>query len=45
MLLAQYQALGGTNAHFDIPVGGQQDWSRWRPQLAATSGDSAATLR
>ena len=43
--LAQYRAVGGNNAHFDIPVGGQHDWSSWGPQLAAMSGDLAATLR
>ena len=43
---AQYQAVHGTNAHFDIPVDGQQhDWSSWGPQLAAMSGDLTATLR
>jgi S-formylglutathione hydrolase FrmB len=43
--LAQYRAVDGNNAHFDIPAGGQHDWSSWGPQLAAMSGDLAATLR
>lgn len=42
---AQYRAVGGDNGHFDIPVGGQHDWSSWGPQLAAMSGDLSATLR
>lgn len=42
---AQYRAVGGKNGHFDIPVGGQHDWSSWGPQLAAMSGDLAETLR
>ena len=45
MFLAQYRAVGGNNAHFEIPVDGQHDWSSWGPQLAAMSGDLAATLR
>lgn len=42
---AQYTAVGGRNGHFDLPVGGQHDWSSWGPQLAAMSGDLVATLR
>jgi S-formylglutathione hydrolase FrmB len=40
----QYRATGGHNGHFDIPVGGQHDWSSWGPQLAAMAGDLAAWL-
>ncbi len=42
---AQYRAVGGHNGHFDIPVGGQHDWSDWGPQLASMSADLAATIR
>jgi len=42
---AQYQAVHGANGHFDIPTGGQHDWSSWGPQLSAMSGDLAATLK
>jgi S-formylglutathione hydrolase FrmB len=42
---AQYRAVGGHNAHIDIPVGGQHDWSDWGPQLASMSADLAATIR
>ncbi|WP_244167960.1 alpha/beta hydrolase-fold protein [Mycobacterium paraffinicum] len=42
---AQYRAVGGHNGHFDIPVGGQHDWSQWGPQLAAMSADLAANVR
>lgn len=40
-----YRNVGGANAHFDFPTGGQHDWSSWGPQLAAMAGDLAATLR
>jgi S-formylglutathione hydrolase FrmB len=40
-----YRAAGGNNGHFDIPTGGQHDWSSWGPQLAAMSGDLAATIK
>ena len=40
-----YASNGGHNGHFDIPVGGQHDWSSWGPQLAAMSGDLAAVIR
>ncbi|MCV7099866.1 alpha/beta hydrolase-fold protein [Mycobacterium palustre] len=40
-----YHAAGGRNAHFDLPPNGQHDWGTWGPQLAAMSGDLAATLR
>ncbi|WP_263988237.1 alpha/beta hydrolase-fold protein, partial [Mycolicibacterium fluoranthenivorans] len=41
---SQYRAMGGRNGHFDFPAGGQHDWSSWGPQLAAMSGDLAATI-
>lgn len=40
-----YRGLGGRNAHFDIPAGGEHDWSSWGPQLGALSGDLAGTIR
>jgi S-formylglutathione hydrolase FrmB len=40
-----YRSNGGQNGHFDIPAGGQHDWSSWGPQLAAMSGDLAAAIR
>jgi S-formylglutathione hydrolase FrmB len=40
-----YRVIGGQNGHFDFPVGGQHDWSSWGPQLAAMSGDLAASIR
>jgi S-formylglutathione hydrolase FrmB len=40
-----YVAVGGHNGHFDIPVGGQHDWSSWGSQLAAMSGDLVATIK
>ena len=40
-----YRSNGGQNGHFDIPAGGQHDWSSWGPQLAAMSADLAATIR
>ncbi|TGD85943.1 esterase family protein [Mycolicibacterium sp. CH28] len=42
---AHYVAAGGHDAHFDIPAGGQHDWSSWGPQLAAMSGDLIATIK
>jgi S-formylglutathione hydrolase FrmB len=42
---AHYQTVGGRNGHFDIPVGGEHDWSSWGPQLAAMSGDLIAWIR
>jgi S-formylglutathione hydrolase FrmB len=41
----QYRAGGGDNGHFDLPASGNHDWSSWGPQLAAMSGDVAATIR
>ena len=40
-----YRAVGGHNRHFDIPAGGNHDWSSWGPQLAAMSGDLVATIK
>jgi S-formylglutathione hydrolase FrmB len=42
---AHYRAAHGNNGHFDIPTGGQHDWSSWGPQLTAMSGDLAATIK
>jgi S-formylglutathione hydrolase FrmB len=41
----QWHLAGGRNAHFDFPATGNHDWSTWGPQLAAMSGDVAATIR
>ena len=41
----QYRRIGGNNGHFDIPAGGQHDWSSWCPQLVAMSADLTATIR
>jgi S-formylglutathione hydrolase FrmB len=41
----QWHLAGGRNAHFDFPTTGNHDWSSWGPQLAAMSGDVAATIR
>ncbi|QZY47036.1 alpha/beta hydrolase-fold protein [Mycolicibacterium austroafricanum] len=41
----QYRNIGGGNGHFDIPEGGQHDWSSWGPQLAAMSADMTASIR
>ncbi|SCX33641.1 alpha/beta hydrolase-fold protein [Mycolicibacterium fluoranthenivorans] len=41
---SHYRARGGRNGHFDFPTGGQHDWGSWGPQLAAMSGDLAATI-
>jgi S-formylglutathione hydrolase FrmB len=40
-----YRGIGGQNAHFDFPAGGQHDWGTWGPQLAAMSGDLVATIK
>lgn len=40
-----YQSPGGVNGHFDFPESGDHGWSSWRPQLAAMSGDLAATIK
>jgi S-formylglutathione hydrolase FrmB len=41
---SQYRQTGGNNGHFDFPAGGQHDWATWSQQLAAMSGDVAATI-
>jgi S-formylglutathione hydrolase FrmB len=41
----QYRQGQGHNGHFDFPTTGNHDWSTWGPQLAAMSGDVAATIR
>jgi S-formylglutathione hydrolase FrmB len=41
----QYRVAGGRNGHFDFPTTGNHDWSSWGPQLAAMSGDLAATIK
>jgi S-formylglutathione hydrolase FrmB len=40
-----YSSIGGHNGHFDFPVSGDHGWSTWGPQLAAMSGDLAASIR
>ena len=40
-----YRSVGGHNGHFDFPDGPQHDWGSWSGQLAAMSGDLAATLK
>jgi S-formylglutathione hydrolase FrmB len=42
---AQYHNVGGSNAHFDLPVSGDHGWSTWAPQLAAMSDDLAGSIR
>jgi S-formylglutathione hydrolase FrmB len=42
---SHYRGLGGHNAHFDFPTGGQHDWGTWGPQLAALSGDLSAAIK
>jgi S-formylglutathione hydrolase FrmB len=42
---AHYRAVGGHDGHFDFPPSGNHDWSTWGPQLGATSGDLAATIK
>lgn len=41
---AHYRDVGGTNGHFDFPVGPDHGWSSWGPQLSAMSSDIAATI-
>jgi S-formylglutathione hydrolase FrmB len=43
--LVQYRLVGGHNGHFDFPVNGDHGWSSWAPQLAAMSGDLAASIK
>ncbi len=45
MFYQQYRAVGGSNGHFDFPVSGDHGWLTWGPQLAAMSGDIAASIR
>ena len=40
-----YRSMGGSNGHFDFPAGGNHDWVNWAAQLAAMSGDLAASIR
>jgi S-formylglutathione hydrolase FrmB len=40
-----YRSVGGHNAHFDLPAGGDDGWSTWGPQLAAMSGGLAASIK
>lgn len=42
---AQYRSVGGSNGHFDFPTSGDHGWSSWGPQLAALSGDLAASIK
>jgi S-formylglutathione hydrolase FrmB len=43
---SHYHEIGGFNAHFEFPTGGQQhDWTSWAPQLAAMSNDLATTIK
>ncbi|WP_319449826.1 MULTISPECIES: alpha/beta hydrolase family protein [unclassified Mycobacterium] len=42
---AAYRGDGGSNGHFDFPTSGDHGWSSWGPQLAAMSGDLAASIR
>jgi S-formylglutathione hydrolase FrmB len=41
----QYRAGYGHNGHFDLPATGNHDWSSWGAQLAAMSGDLAASIK
>ncbi len=42
---AYYKQVGGHNANFSMPTGGDHGWSSWGPQLAAMSSDLAANIR
>ena len=42
---AYYKQVGGSNAHFDLPPGGDHGWSSWGPELGAMSGDLAGNIR
>ncbi|MFV8054654.1 alpha/beta hydrolase-fold protein [Mycobacterium sp. 48b] len=42
---SHYRSSFGDNATISFPAGGQHDWSSWGPQLAAMSGDIAASLK
>jgi S-formylglutathione hydrolase FrmB len=41
----QYRTVGGRNGHFDFPVGGDNGWGSWGPQLGAMSGDIVSVIR
>lgn len=41
----QYILVGGRNAHFDFPTGGDHGWGTWGPQLSRMSDDIVATIR
>lgn len=41
---SDYRRVGGHNAHVDVPVSGQHDWSTWSQQLAAMAPDIATTI-
>ena len=43
--LPTYRGVGGHNGHFDYPVGEDNGWSTWAPQLGAMSGDLVAYVR
>jgi S-formylglutathione hydrolase FrmB len=45
MFYQQWHLAGGRNGHFDLPATGNHDWSSWGPQLAAMSGDVAASIK
>jgi S-formylglutathione hydrolase FrmB len=45
MFYQQYVQLNGNNGHFDIGTSGDHGWSTWGPQLAAMSGDLAASIK
>jgi S-formylglutathione hydrolase FrmB len=40
-----YRRVGGHNGHFDFPADGNHDWGNWSGQLAAMSGELAATIK
>lgn len=42
---SHYRSVGGQNAHFDIPTGGEHDWGTWGPQLAAMSADLVSSIK
>jgi S-formylglutathione hydrolase FrmB len=40
-----FRTAMGSNAHFDLPTGGDHGWSSWGPELGAMAGDLATYLR
>lgn len=40
-----YVGVGGHNGHFDLPVGGNHDWSTWGPQLKTMAADLTTSIR